>query len=97
MSEETKPNRFTKKREITDAPLHSTEDFDEVRIPHSFSLYRSDKETIALLVKDLKKFNKKKLSESIIARVAVAYLKEAYDKGGQTFEKDIKRLINEHK
>lgn len=94
---EEKKNIFTKKRPIEEVPLHSTESFDEKPKTKSFSLYSGDMERIEGLKERLKTMNRKKLSDSILVRVAIAYLEEAEQKGGAKLEQDLKRLINENK
>jgi len=94
---EEKKNVFTKKRPVEESPLHSTESFDEKPKTKSFSLYSVDVERLEALKNKFKSMNRKKLSDSVMIRVALAYLEEAEQKGGTKFEQDIKRLINENK
>jgi hypothetical protein len=94
---EDKKNIFTKKRPVDEAPLHSTESFDEKPKTKSFSLYSIDVERLEGFKNKLKTMSRKKLSDSVMVRVALAYLEEAEQKGGPKFENDLKRLINENK
>lgn len=92
-----KPNVFNKIRDIEEAPMHVTESFAEKPVPKSYSLYQQDLERIENFKETLKTKSRGRLYDSLIVRVALAYLDESYEKGGKQFEKDIKRLISENR
>ena len=96
MDKDTK-NPFTKKRQQEDAPLHVAESFGEKPSAKSFSLYQTDVERIDGLKEKLKTKSRKKLNDSLIVRVALAYLEESVEKAGERFDKDLRRLIGENR
>lgn len=92
-----KPNLFKKIRDIEAAPMHVTESFAEKPVPKSYSLYQQDLDRIENFKETLKTKSRGRLYDSLIVRVALAYLEESYEKGGKQFERDIKRLISENR
>lgn len=95
--ETDKKNPFLSRRNVEEAPLHASDNFAERPTIKSFSLYQTDLERIEAQRDKFRTWSRKKLNDSLVMRVAVAYLAEASERGGDRFEKDIRRLINENR
>jgi hypothetical protein len=101
--EESKAKAFKQKRDTKTAPLHASE--PEIAKPKakSFSFYPTDFKTLEKVQELLADYSNRGMSESVVARTALNYLKYQLDNESKKanrsaqFEDTIKRIIQESK
>lgn len=101
--QESKAKAFKQKRDTKSAPLHAGEPELEKPKAKSFSFYPTDFKTLEKVQKLLAEYSNRGLTESVVARTALNYLKYQLDteskkanKSAQ-FEETLKRIIQESK
>ena len=101
--EESKAKAFKQKRDTKSAPLHAGKPESSKPKAKSFSFYPTDFNTLSELQEMLTEYSNRGLTESVVARTALNYLKYQLDtenkkanKSGQ-FEETLKRIIQESK
>lgn len=100
---ESKAKQFKQKRDTKSAPLHAGKPESSKPKAKSFSFYPTDFNTLSELQELLTEYSNRGLTESVVARTALNYLKYQLDaenkkanKSGQ-FEETLKRIIQESK
>lgn len=90
---EKKLNPFTGTRK--DAPLHAAQINEPKPKAKSFSFYAEDLERLESLRRELSPRSSKRVSDSVVVRVALVYLEEHLKEkdGNASFEKQVRNLL----
>lgn len=90
---EKRANPFTGSRK--DAPLHAAQINEPKPKAKSFSFYAEDLERLEALRRDLSPRSSKRVSDSVVVRVALVYLEEHLKEkdGNASFEKQLRQLL----
>lgn len=88
-------NPFLRQRVQGEVETHTGKAGHSALTTRSFSIYHEDISNIEQIAKELNKYSRKKVNNSLVVRVALNYLKEALDKGGTRFDQDIERVIKD--
>lgn len=90
---EKKANPFTGSRK--DAPLHAAQVNEPKPKAKSFSFYAEDLERLESLRRELSPRSSKRVSDSVVVRVALVYLEEHLKEkdGNASFEKQVRNLL----
>lgn len=90
---EKRANPFTGTRK--DAPLHAAQINEPKPKAKSFSFYAEDLERLESLRRELSPRSSKRVSDSVVVRVALVYLEEHLKEkdGAANFEKQLRNLL----
>lgn len=95
MSESKTPSTFRRFKDKGEVATHTRKQALPDMISRSYSMWPSDLEDVDRLVAELSEITQRKVKNSHVVRAAVRLLKESMATGGDSFEREIERILKD--